>query len=237
MGPDSATGSFRGPKVGSATMPMTSQVAMLLINTIPLLHLAIVVGVLLAPWADGAARLLAAVATLYLPPPLLARLIKRYFPVTGPLIYPGTRPFLSWLTLMNLQYVFCRLPFLEELLRFVPGLYSAWLRLWSAKIGCMTYWSPGTRVLERPFLSVGNHVVFGAGVHILAHALGKDSDGKTVLRFGCVTVGHDVIVGAYSVLSAGTELAPMQETRAFLRGKPFSYWEGGKAVRRSPNSG
>jgi hypothetical protein len=205
---------------------------MLCLNAIPLTHVVIILSVLLTPWGTPAQRAVVAVAVLYLLPPLLARIVRGLFPLGEGLIYPETRAFLVWLTLLNLQVLFCRLPFLDELLRLVPGLYSAWLRLWGARIGRLTYWAAGTTVLERPFLNVGNNVIFGAGVRLNAHVMAKDEAGRTVLYFGTITIGDRAVVGGYALLTAGTEIAADEETMGFLRARPFSYWKNGRRTDR-----
>ena len=132
---------------------------------------------------------------------------------------------------MQLQVVFCRLTFLEELLRMVPSLYSAWLRLWGAKIGRLTYWAAGTMILDRSFLRVGDDVIFGAGVRINAHVLQKQDDGGLELLLGTIKIGDRASVGGYSLLTSGCEIAAGEATHAFLILPPFSRWEHGKRAK------
>lgn len=212
--------------------PIAVGAALLCINAIPLLHGLSLLTVLLVPWGTVPQRVAVALATLYLLPPLLARWLRRVFPLREGLIYPATRSFLVWLALLNLQVLFCRLPFLDELLRLVPGLYSAWLRLWGARIGRLTYWAAGTTILERPFLNVGDNVIFGAGVRLNAHVLAKDDQGRTVLYFGAITIGDRAVIGGYSLLTAGVEIAAEEETMGFLRARPFTYWKNGRRADR-----
>jgi acetyltransferase-like isoleucine patch superfamily enzyme len=127
--------------------------------------------------------------------------------------------------------VFCRIPALEEVLRLVPGLYSQWLRLWGARIGRFTYWSAGTLITDRSFLSIGDYVVLGAGVRLNSHVLAPDSDGTVELLLASIKIGDRVMVGGYSLLTAGTEIASGENTRAFLISPPFSSWKAGKRVR------
>lgn len=201
---------------------------MLLANLIPLAHLtaAVAVGVV----AGGPRGWLGAAAVLYLLPPLAARLLTaacgkpagRYAPTDG--------AFLVWWATLQLQTLFLRLPFLEELLRLVPGLYSAWLRLWGSRVGGRVYWSAGTVVLDRGYLDVGDGVVFGAGVRLNGHVLAKE-DGRLTLIVDAVRVGAGAAVGGYSLLTAGTEVAPGETLRACLLSPPYSQWEGGRRVK------
>ena len=46
-------------------------------------------------------------------------------------------------------------------LRLVPGLYSAWLRLWGSRVGRAVYWTPQVKITDRGLLKVGDGVVFG----------------------------------------------------------------------------
>ncbi len=60
---------------------------------------------------------------------------------------------------------------MEEILRLIPGLYSFWLRAWGSRVGKLTYWAPQTVILDRGFLEIGDHVIFGAGVRINPHVM------------------------------------------------------------------
>ena len=114
----------------------------------------------------------------------------------------------------------------------IPGVYSLWLRLWGSRIGKLTYWVPQTLILDRGFLDIGDHVVFGAGVRINPHVMENDS--APVLRLSPVKIGDDCMIGGYSLLTAGTEIAPGEATRAFLISPPFSKWKDGRRNRDSP---
>ena len=77
--------------------------------------------------------------------------------------------------------IFCRLPMLEEIMRLVPGLYSLWLRLWGARVGRLTYWGAGLRILDRSFLHIGDDVIFGAAVRLNPHVLTRNEQGEMEL--------------------------------------------------------
>jgi hypothetical protein len=172
-----------------------------------------------------------AAAALYLIPPFFARLMSATCKIPEGSIPVGSRPFFAWWSLLQLQMIFCRVPALEELLRLFPGLYSLWLRLWGARIGRLTFWSPGTVILDRPFLSVGNNVVFGAGVRINPHVLIKNSSGELELLLGTVKIGDRVRIGGYSLLTAGVEIAPDEDPQTLLVLPPFSTWRNGRRIR------
>lgn len=203
---------------------------MLLANVFPLLHLVAVLAV--GCVAGGARGWLGAAAVLYLFPPLAARLLTAACGKPAGRYAPGDGAFLVWWVTLQLQTLFLRLPFLEELLRLVPGLYSAWLRLWGSKVGGRVYWSAGTVVLDRGYLDVGDGVVFGAGVRLNGHVLAKE-DGRMTLIVDVVRVGAGAAVGGYSLLTAGTEVAAGETLRACLLSPPYSKWEGGRRSKEA----
>jgi len=172
-------------------------------------------------------RPLVALCLLYLLPPLLARLILRLF--GRPLgTYPvNSREFLVWWMLACLQSIFLRFPWLEEAIRMVPLVYSAWLRLWGGKVGRLVYWAPGTTVLDRSYVDIGDEVVFGMGVRINPHVVNRQQ-----LTIAPVRVGTGAQVGGYSLLMAGSEIGPGEDSLATLEMRPFSRFVGGKLWRR-----
>lgn len=204
---------------------------LLVLNFIPVTHLAIVVSVYVLPFA-WPVRVLSSAVLLYLLPPILARLLLLIFRIPEGTIAVGSKAFFAWWTLLQFQMVFNRLTFLEELLRIIPGLYSNWLRLWGARIGRFTYWAPGMLILDRSFLDIGNDVAFGAGVRLNAHVIAKNENGEQELILARIHVGDRAFVGGYSLLTAGTVIAADEATRACLVSSPFSEWKSGKRVRK-----
>lgn len=203
---------------------------MLGINCLPFMHGVAVIVTIAMGWAPWGWRVAAALAVLYLFPALLARTVLLVSPFSEGRIPVGSRPFFTWWLLANLQMLFCRLPFLEEILRLVPGLYSFWLRLWGARIGRLTYWGAGLRILDRSFLRIGDDVIFGAAVRLNPHVLSRNEKGEMELILASVVVGDRAMVGGYCLLTAGTEIAPDESTRACLLSPPFSHWENGRRV-------
>lgn len=194
---------------------------MLLWNFLPLLH---VCGVIACAWYVSIPL---AMVGLYVFPPLLCRLILLLCPLTGGTYPSGSREFVSWWATAQTQMIFSRLPMLEELLRMVPGLYSMWLRSWGARIGRLTFWSPGVRILDRSFLKIGNDVVTGAGVRINAHVI-ECIDGETKLHLADIVVGDGCNIGGYSLLTAGCRVDEGEALHAFALLPPFSSWSKGK---------
>jgi hypothetical protein len=196
------------------------RLAMLLLNLVPLLHAAATIACFLSPYPWLAP------AVLYLAPLIPGRILRETLRSSPPEIAIGSSTFLRWWACFQCQVLFLRFPALEELLRLLPGMYSLWLRLWGSRIGSLTYWAPGTIILDRGFLEIGDKVVFGAGVRINPHVMEND-----LLLLAPVKIGDDAMIGGYSLLTAGTEIAADEATRAFLISPPFSKWKNGKRSR------
>jgi hypothetical protein len=201
------------------------RLAMLLLNLIPLLHAVGTLACFLTPWPW-----LAPIA-LYVMPLIPGRLLRASLRSCPPDILVGSSAFLRWWACFQCQVVFLRFPVFEEVLRLIPGLYSLWLRLWGSRIGRLTYWAPQTLILDRGFLDIGDHVVFGAGVRINPHVMERNPD--PILRLATVKIGNDCAIGGYSLMTAGTEIADGESTRAFLISPPFSKWKNGRRIRET----
>lgn len=213
-----------------------ARLLLLALNFLPLVHVVLTLSVLLMTHAHWPTRAGVALAVLYLLPPLVARLILFFVKIPQGSSTVGSKPFFYWWILFQLQVVFCRLPAAEEILRLIPGAYSFWLRLWGARIGRLTYWSPGTTITDRTFLSIGDDVVFGAGVRLNAHVLAKDKNGRMELLLATLKIGDRAVVGGYSLLTAGTEISADETTHACQLLPPFSRWQNGRRIKRSAES-
>jgi acetyltransferase-like isoleucine patch superfamily enzyme len=218
--------------LNSTDIRWRGRLLLLSLNFLPLIHLLLMISLLLVPYVNWTTRVGIALAVLYLLPPLIARLVLILVTISQGHIAVGSKAFFGWWTLFQLQIVFCRLPALEEILRLIPGVYSLWLRLWGARIGRLTYWSPGTLITDRSFLHIGDDVVFGAGVRLNPHVLTKDKDGRIELLLATLKIGDRVIVGGYSLLTAGTEIFSDEITRARFLSPPFSILKDGKRTKQ-----
>lgn len=199
------------------------RLAMLALNIIPLLHAAGTLICLLTPWPWLAPVM------LYLVPLVPGRMLRASLRSAPPVISTNSGEFLRWWASFQCQVLFLRFPVLEETLRLIPGLYSLWLRGWGSRIGKLTYWAPQTIILDRGFIDIGNHVIFGAGVRLNPHVIERDPE--PTLRLAPIKIGDGAMVGGYSLLTAGTEIAAAEATRAFLISPPFSRWKNGKRTR------
>jgi hypothetical protein len=212
-----------------------TRAAMVALGFIPALHAAAVLAPL-AVVAGGQVEWryawLAPIA-LFLAPPLAVRVSTLGRPISTGRVETDSAGFLHWWFTAQCQVVFTRLPFLEELLRLIPGLYSLWLRMWGAQIGSLVYWSPGVAVLDRPLLHIGNRVIFGIGVRLNGHVLAPDARGTAALYVAPISIGNDVLVGGYSLLLPGCTVADAEVTPPFRSIHAFSRYEGGRRTRAS----
>jgi hypothetical protein len=216
-----------------ADLSLAKRLSILFINYWTIFQVVLIGLTLGVPWALFRWRVAAALALLFLVPPLLARAIRCLAPIREGRVPVGRRDFFVWWALFNLQVIFCRFPALEECLRVIPGLYGLWLRLWGARIGRLIYWGAGLKILDRPFIEIGDGVIFGAAVRLNPHVLARNKEGEMELMLARVVIGREAVIGGYSLLTAGTEIAPGECTKAFLISPPFSVWKGGARVART----
>lgn len=152
------------------------------------------------PWP-----MLGALAVLYLLPPLLHRLHDRFAPLEPGVFDVVGEHYLPWWGSHQLQLLFIAFPAFETVLRLVPGAYSAWLRLWGARVGRGVYWTPGVRIYDRSLLEVGDGVVFGEGTGLTAHGI-THSRGRLRLILLPIRIGDGALLGARCGLSPGAEV-------------------------------
>lgn len=207
------------------------KLALIAIGYVPLLHAAGALSMWFLP-QPLPVRAIAFVTVLYVVPALLVRVTPQRAGTYG----AGERQFLVWWWTQQLQTLFNRLPFLEELLRVVPALYSAWLRLFGARVGSLVYWAAGTRLLDRQLVRVGNAVVFGAGVRMSGHMMVRRADGSLELTVAPVTVGGASVVGAFVLLAPGVEVEEGSFVPATVEIAPHRKWSKGRARRADVSS-
>lgn len=140
---------------------------------------------------------------LYVVPPLLYRAL----PLKPGLYDLKRRTFNVWWATHQLQQLYIAVPALEALLRVVPGLYSAWLRLWGSRVGAGVYWTPRMELLDRGLLDVGDGVVFGHKVELYGHTVMPKGE-RLMLYVDRVSVGAGAFVGAGSRLAPGVVVEP-----------------------------
>ena len=138
---------------------------------------------------------------VFLVPPLVGRVHLWFFPVAHTakkLSDPGYSP---WWGMHQIQSIYVALPWLEGALRCIPGLYSAWLRLWGAKIGRGVYWTPTVGVSDRWLLNIGDGTVFGHKVELFSHYI-TPREGAMWLDVGPIQIGKKAFIGAGSHIAS-----------------------------------
>jgi len=143
---------------------------------------------------------------LYLVPPLTFRLHRAFFPIKKSLSNLSERKYSPWWGAHQIQLIYTAVPQLEATLRIVPGLYSAWLRLWGSRIGRAVYWTPNVEITDRHALDIGARVVCGHKCKFLGHAI-KPRGRQTALYTRTITIGSDVFIGAGSRIGPGAVIA------------------------------
>jgi hypothetical protein len=145
-------------------------------------------------------------ATLYVVPPLLVRLLDMFRPLNEGVFSQDEPAALAWDIAMRLQAVYDALPFLETVLRLVPGVYSMWLRLWGSRVGYEVIWPIQMQLDDRSLLDIGNRVVVGRDVSFCAHKLipGAGPAKRMVKR---IEVRDRAMLEAGVRLEAGTHVA------------------------------
>lgn len=220
-------------------IPLSRRLTMVAMGYIPFLNFVVIVTLAVLPsllaWPRWTS--LAPLVWLLIVPPVVVRLTLALRPLDTREIPLGTREFLRWWFTSQWQVIFNRLPWIEEVIRLVPGLYSMWLRLWGAKVGGLVYWTPGMRILDRSFVDVGKRVVFGVGVRINPHIIMPNDGGELVLRLGRVRIGDDALVGGYSTLFAGAWIAAGEATPGKREHRPFTGWQNGRRVLPDDGAG
>ena len=110
-------------------------------------------------------------------------------------------------------------------LRTVPALYSLWLRLWGSKVGKLVYWTAGTKVLDRSFLRIGDHVGFGIDTLLGTHLHVGDE-----FIIAPITLEDNVVVGAHSLIGPGVTVKAGEATKTMFLAPPFSVWKDGRRI-------
>lgn len=117
----------------------------------------------------------------------------------------------GWFVSYKIQQIYNTLPILEAILKLIPGAYSAWLRLWGAKIGNDVNWTLQSKILDRPFIHIGDRCLIGNEVYLSAHDI-KKKENQYLLYLQEVIIGSDVVLSLKSVVGPGAII----EDHAFI---------------------
>lgn len=197
-----------------------------LIHFIPACHAALILAGVVLTWPLGWVSVAAwVIVALYLLPPLLARFVFRWASPLRTRSEVYSHEFFIWWTVLQFQALFLLFPCLESILRLVPELYSAWLRLWGARVGTHVFWSAGTKVLDRSLLDVGDRVTIGFGVTLSGHLLSGSAERGEEIVLAPLRIGSDSLIGAGSAIGPGARIAAGSRLPGDTRLLPMHAWE------------
>ncbi len=161
-----------------------------------------------ASWMSAPAsvsRALLWLATVYLLPVACFRLHERVWPLVEGRSRLDEPSYAPWWGAHQFQIMYTAFPALEAALRLVPGMYSAWLRLWGSRIGHGVHWTPLVEISDRSLLEVGDGVIFGHRAACYAHVVQRRS-GRLDLYLRRIRIGRGVQLGAGSRLGPGAAI-------------------------------
>lgn len=201
----------------------------LVLNVLPLVFIATglwVTAALTSHWASACA---VGLAWLYVLPPLLGRLLISVFGRPEGVLRQTDKAYRVWWALTQLQMPFNRLPMLEELLRFVPGLYALWIRLWGGHLSPLAYVAPGVVITDRFAIQVGRGAVLGMRSAFAGHMALRDEAGAWTIVVAAPVVGDHALVGGEAGLGPGARLLPGQSLPYGRKLGPHAIWPRGAA--------
>jgi hypothetical protein len=174
----------------------------------------------------GPLPLASLLALIYLAPVLAFRVHQAIWPMVIGDSDIGAGVYVPWWGAHQLQVIYIAVPQLEALLRVVPGLYSAWLRLWGARVGRRVYWTPLVDIGDRSLLEIGDGAIFGHRATLYAHIITpQKKTGTLILQVKPIVIeagafvgagtalGPGVIVRAGKMVKAGTNVYPNTEVK------------------------
>jgi len=133
---------------------------------------------------------------VYVLPPIVLRIMLRWAPLQQGVSAIDGRKFSPWLAAHHIQAFYDALPYLESLLRVIPGFYSMWLRMWGSRVGYGVTWPVRIDVLDRNLVDIGNRVTFERDVELAAHVRQKTEGGAARVLVRTVRIGSHAFLGA-----------------------------------------
>ena len=138
--------------------------------------------------------------------PLIAyRIHNLFYPLEEGITYLLDKEYSPWWGSHQIQIIYIAFPFLEILLRLIPGLFSIWLQLWGAKIGKNIYWTPKLEIADRGLIEVGDWVIFGYNSQLYSHVI-KPKNDNLMLYLKKIKIGNNVFIGAGCRLGPGVKI-------------------------------
>lgn len=178
------------------------------LSCFPALHAALVLGLLFAAAflnvgiIGKTGLVFLACFALYLLPPLLYRLHNIVYSLREGMTCISSSEYSSWWGGHQIQGLFTTFPAIESALRLLPGVYSAWLRLWGAKVGRGVYWTPQVEICDRGLVDIGDKVLFGHQAVMCSHVVVPRKQ-KLYVYVKSVRVESAVFVGARASIGPG----------------------------------
>jgi len=194
------------------------------LNALPLLHVASGLAVTFGACETTASRVGLLAGWIYLLPPCIARLIIAAFGRPEGRLTQDQAAYRVWWVLTQLQIIFNRVPWLEECLRLVPGLYPVWIGLWGGDLSPFAYVGPGVVVTDRYGVQVGRGAVLGLGSVLIGHLVTRDANGRWLVVVAPPRVEADAILGGAAWLGPGAVLRAGHVLPAGRRVGPFGEW-------------
>lgn len=143
---------------------------------------------------------------IYIVPPMTERVMLRWAPLKQGISQIDGKTFSPWLASHHIQAMYDALPFLESLLRVIPGFYSMWLRMWGSRVGYGVEWPVRMDILDRGSMDIGNRVVFSRRVELGAHARKKTEGGRSRVLVRTVRIGSYAFLGPRVRVGAGASV-------------------------------
>jgi hypothetical protein len=199
-------------------------------NFIPLLQIAGLIAIFWVGTVFSIWTFIGIFIWIYILPPVLVRLIYFQFGRPSGTYRTEDRLFWVWYFGSQLQALYLRFPFLEEMLRLVPLFYSNWLKLWGSKIGKNIFWAPQVIILDRTHLEIQDEVIVGFGAVLTAHLLNQNGD-EIELVLASPRVERRAVLGGQSAISSGSLVCEAETLPATIVLTPFYVWKNG---RRQP---
>ncbi len=206
----------------------------LALNFVPVLHLGGGLALMLSAFDGAPARFAFALAWIYLVPPVLARLTLALAGRPGGQLTTDAPGYAVWWFLTQLQLLFNRLPWLEEVLRLVPGLYAAWIWLWGGRLSPFAFVGPGVLITDRYLVDVRKGAVLGMKSKLAGHLVKRNERGRYVIIVGAPRVEGEAIVGGEAALGPGASLRAGQVLPVGRHVAPFGEWPRRAADPRVP---
>jgi hypothetical protein len=196
----------------------------LVLNFLPLLQLAAGAYLCWSVVTQTGPRLAFAAAWVYLLPPLVARLACAVFGTPDGELTQGMRGYRVWWLLTQWQTPFNRLPWLEEVLRLVPGLYALWIGLWGGHLSPYAYVGPGVILTDRYLVRVERGAVLGFKSTLAAHMVVRNAAGRYRVVVAAPWVQAEALVGGFAGLGPGAVLKAGQLLPVGRYLGPYAVW-------------